>query len=57
MLTIYLKTAWRSIRKQKGFFALNFLGLYVSVISCLLIGLVLLHEASFDRRSTEGLTV
>jgi putative ABC transport system permease protein len=57
MLTNYLKTAWRSIRKQKGFFALNFLGLYVSVISCLLIGLVLLHEASFDRRSTEGLTV
>jgi putative ABC transport system permease protein len=57
MLINYLKTAWRSIRKQKGFFALNFIGLYVSVISCLLIGLVLLHEASFDRQSPEGLTV
>jgi ABC-type antimicrobial peptide transport system permease subunit len=57
MLTNYLKTAWRSIRKQKGFFVLNFLGLYVSVISCLLIGLVLLHEAGFDRQSPEGLTL
>jgi putative ABC transport system permease protein len=57
MLSNYLKTAWRSIRKQKGFFALNFLGLYVSVISCLLIGLVLLHEASFDRQSPEGLNI
>jgi ABC-type antimicrobial peptide transport system permease subunit len=57
MLINYLKTAWRSIRKQKGFFALNFLGLYVSVISCLLIGLVLLHEAGFDRQSPEGLTL
>ena len=57
MLINYLKTAWRSIRKQKGFFALNLLGLYVSVISCFLIGLVLLHEASFDRQSPEGLTL
>jgi ABC-type antimicrobial peptide transport system permease subunit len=57
MLSNYLKTAWRSIRKQKGFFALNFFGLYVSVISCLLIGLVLLHEASFDRQSPEDLTL
>ncbi|HTR28878.1 MAG TPA: ABC transporter permease [Puia sp.] len=57
MITNYLKTAWRSIRKQKGFFALNFLGLYVSVISCLLIGLVLLHETSFDRRPAKGVAV
>jgi putative ABC transport system permease protein len=56
MLLNYLKTAWRSIRKQKGFFALNFLGLYVSVVSCLLISLVLLHEASFDR-SPKGLSL
>ncbi len=57
MLSNYLKTAWRSIQKQKGFFALNFLGLYVSVVSCLLISLVLLHEASFDRHSPKGLAV
>ncbi len=57
MLINYLKTAWRSIRKQKGFFALNFFGLYVSVISCLLIGLVLLHEAGFDHQSPKGLTL
>jgi putative ABC transport system permease protein len=57
MLINYLKTAWRSIRKQKGFFALNFFGLYVSVVSCLLIGLVLLHEAGFDHESPKGLTL
>jgi len=56
MLINYIKTASRSIRKQKGFFALNFLGLYVSVISCLLIALVLLHETSFDR-SPKGLSL
>jgi putative ABC transport system permease protein len=57
MLKNYLKTAWRSIRRQKGFFALNFLGLYVSVISCLLIALILLHEASFDKQSPDGLKI
>ena len=57
MLYNYLKTAWRSIRKQKGFFALNFLGLYVSIISCLLIALVLLHETSFDRQSPKGMAL
>jgi putative ABC transport system permease protein len=57
MLSNYLKTAGRSIRKQKGFFALNFLGLYVSIISCLLIALLLFHEASFDRGTAAGLSV
>jgi putative ABC transport system permease protein len=57
MLSNYLKTASRSIRKQKGFFALNFLGLYVSIVSCLLIALLLFHEASFDHASADGLSV
>lgn len=57
MLSNYLKTASRSIRKQKGFFALNFFGLYVSIVSCLLIALVLFHEAGFDRQLRGGLSV
>src|SRR5580692_382873 len=57
MLSNYMKTATRSIRKQKGFFAVNFLGLYVSIISCLLIALVLFHEAGFDRKAPGGLSV
>src|SRR5580704_10089459 len=57
MLSNYLKTASRSIRKQKGFFALNFFGLYVSIVSCLLIALVLFHEAGFDRQPHGGLSV
>jgi putative ABC transport system permease protein len=46
---IYFKTAWRSVKKNKGFFALNFLGLYISIVVCILIALILLHETSFDR--------
>jgi putative ABC transport system permease protein len=45
----YFKTAWRSVKKNKGFFALNFLGLYISIVVCILISLILLHETSFDR--------
>src|SRR5882757_1862949 len=49
MLKNYLKTAWRSVKKNKGFFALNFIGLYVSVVACTLIALIILHETSFDK--------
>ncbi|HEV3327355.1 MAG TPA: ABC transporter permease, partial [Puia sp.] len=45
----YFKTAWRSLKKNKGFFALNFIGLYISVVVCILIALILLHETSFDQ--------
>ena len=48
MLSNYLKTAWRNLKKNKGFFALNFLGLYVSLVACILITLIILHEVSFD---------
>ena len=53
MIKNYFKTAWRNIKKNKGFFALNFIGLYISVVACLLIGLMILHETSFDK-STNG---
>ena len=49
MLKNYLKTAWRNVKKNKGFFALNFIGLYVSVVACTLIALIILHEISFDK--------
>ncbi|MBN9382130.1 MAG: ABC transporter permease [Chitinophagaceae bacterium] len=48
MLKNYLKSAWRNIKKNKGFFTLNFIGLYVSVVACTLIALIILHEVSFD---------
>lgn len=56
MFKNYLKTAWRNIEKHKAFFTLNFIGLYISVVACLLIGLIILHETSFDK-STNNLSV
>jgi putative ABC transport system permease protein len=49
----YFKSAGRSVKKNKGFFALNFLGLYISVVACILIALILLHETSFDRATAK----
>ena len=49
MLKNYLITAWRNVKRNKGFFALNFLGLYISVVVCILIMLIIMHETSFDR--------
>jgi putative ABC transport system permease protein len=50
-------TAWRNIKKNKVFFTLNFIGLYVSVVVCLLIGLIILHETSFDKPAADDLSI
>ena len=57
MIPNYLKTAWRNWKKNKGFFTLNFVGLYVSVIASILIALLIFHETSFDRSRDNGPTV
>src|ERR1700744_3776640 len=57
MLKNYLKTAWRNIKRNKGFFALNFLGLYISIVVCTLIMLLLLHETSFDKSADAGVSI
>ncbi len=49
MFKNYIKTAWRSLQRNKGIFRLNFIGLYISIVACLLIGLLILHETSFDK--------
>ncbi|HVU95401.1 MAG TPA: ABC transporter permease [Puia sp.] len=54
MLFNHLLTAWRRLRKNKGFFALNFMGLYLSVTAALLIALLILFETSFDRGGATG---
>jgi len=56
MLKNYLLVALRNLKRNKGFFALNFIGLYISVIVCVLIALIILHETSFDKRS-DGLSI
>jgi putative ABC transport system permease protein len=48
------KTAWRNLKRHKGFAALNFVGLYISVLCCLLIALLILHETSFDKPANDN---
>jgi len=49
MLKNYFKTALRNVKRNRGFFVLNFAGLYISVVVCILISLIILHETSFDK--------
>src|ERR1700722_8240061 len=53
----YFKVALRNIKKNKGFFALNFIGLYISVVICILIALIILHETSFDNPVENALSI
>ena len=48
MFTNYLKIAFRTLRKQAGYTLLNVTGLAVGIACCLLIGLYVRHEWSFD---------
>src|SRR5688572_30718591 len=49
MILNYLKIAFRNLRRQKTFAALNIAGLAISLAAALVIFLVLQHEFSFDR--------
>ncbi len=57
MLKNYFKTALRNVKRNKGFFVLNFAGLYISVVVCLLISLIILHEISFDKHPGSNVSV
>ncbi len=49
MLANYLKSAFRNIVKQKGFFFINTAGLAVGIAVCLLLYLWIIDEWSYDR--------
>jgi len=49
MFRNYLKIAFRSLRKSKGFTALNIIGLAAGLGVCLLIVLYVTDELSYDR--------
>src|ERR1700749_2070438 len=57
MLINYVRTAWRRLLRNKGFFALNFIGLYISVTASLLIALLIIHELSFDKNGRSDLHI
>lgn len=52
MFRNYLKIAFRSLRKSKGFTALNVIGLASGLAVCLLIVLYVTDELSYDRYNT-----
>ncbi len=49
MIKNYIKTAFRSLIRQKIYTSINILGLAVSLCACLLIALYVQHEFSYDR--------
>ncbi|MDO3643989.1 ABC transporter permease [Mucilaginibacter sp. L3T2-6] len=49
MIRNYIKTAYRSLLKNRGFTMLNVLGLSVGLATCLLIVLYVVDELSYDR--------
>src|SRR6185437_6019106 len=49
MIKNYFKIAWRNLRKNRLFSFVNIIGLTIGIISCLLIGIYIKHELSYDR--------
>src|SRR5947207_7570221 len=49
MFRNYLKTAFRNLRKNKLYSAINIFGLTVGLAACLLIGVYINHELSYDK--------
>lgn len=54
MLTNYLKIAWRNLIRNKTFAAINIVGLALGMATCLLIGLFVMDELSYDRFHTNA---
>lgn len=49
MIKNYFKIAWRNLRQHPGYSTINIAGLAVGMACCLLIGLYVWHEWSYDR--------
>jgi len=49
MIKNYFKTALRNLRKNKLYSAINIFGLTVALAACLLIGVYINHELSYDK--------
>jgi putative ABC transport system permease protein len=49
MIRNYFKIAWRNLKKNKLYSFVNIIGLTAGIVSCLLIGIYIKHELSYDR--------
>src|ERR1700744_1232470 len=54
MLRSYLLVALRGLKKNKLYTGINVIGLTVGITSCLLIGLYVWNELSYDRFNTKA---
>jgi putative ABC transport system permease protein len=54
MIKNFIKTAFRSLLKNKGFTAINILGLALGLATCLLIVFYVIDELSYDRYNTKA---
>jgi len=54
MLRNYFLIAWRSLWKNKATSAINIFGLMTGITCCLLIGLYIQHETSYDNFQQKG---
>jgi len=54
MLQNYFKIAWRHLAHNKSFSAINITGLALGLATCLLIGLFILDELSYDRYNAKA---
>jgi len=49
MFKNYFKIAWRNLQKSKVFSLINILGLSIGITCCLIIGIYVVYELSYDR--------
>ncbi|HET6996938.1 MAG TPA: ABC transporter permease, partial [Chitinophagaceae bacterium] len=49
MIKNYLKIAWRNLLRYKGFSLINIFGLAIGLACCILVGLFIIDELSYDR--------
>ena len=54
MIRNYFKIAFRYLQKNKLYSFVNIIGLAIGITSCILIGLYIWHEQSFDRFHKNG---
>ncbi|QKJ30088.1 ABC transporter permease [Mucilaginibacter mali] len=54
MIKNYIKTAYRNLKRNKGFTAINILGLSVGIATCLLIVFYVADELSYDKYNTKA---
>src|SRR5262245_50444647 len=54
MIRNYIKTAWRNLLRYKGFSFINILGLAIGLGCCILVGLFMKDELSYDKYNKDS---